>query len=1143
MSDSSSPVEARRGYELLMKQMLHGLNRDEVRELRSTGVVPVATADVGPCTDSRPVVQVPDSIRTDGSTHGIVVDQNGDPVILDTRTARRVFTGVLHAALASAEMLIDPADDDFLSDDDELVDGVDAEGDALEVDLEEQPTSDDEVSVWGVSFAVAGACQVRLRVSGLTPCPVTVIGATKSGQPFPGRRLRSRGGEAFVQLAAGEGSTAMHLPLSDAEDAEEDGHRMEVVATWRATPSQGMGEDGLLVHMSFQLGASTLSDDHVHDLTAATVSLDFEGSILRPLPTRRSQNVMFARVPRIAVGHHCAATWRLGPSAGTLALTAWPTWEEPRARHATPIPAVPTADDLTALMQGYRTHLNGLPWAELPPQVRDGNRLACETLLDSAEETLGWLIANSDRWRVFQDACRVIMGTPRLGPEGWTLQITNHRTWRPFQMLFFLGAAQSAAVDGHRDSDRVDVIAFPTGGGKTEAYLLLSAFLLLHMRRAAVLRNDRPKSQARVLMRYPLRLLAAQQLQRAAAMTGKLSIVVGEYKALGEAIYGSIPCYIGLWAGSSLTPNTIKQAKSSLATARRSSTGSGTPLVPLAECPLCGSPVTAEIRKKNGRETAVLMCAPDEPSGPPCYFRDKQRMWVRWVDEDLYAEPPEFLIATQDKLAIAPWVSEEVKQLFTTEMRLVIQDELHMLDDELGSLEGAFQPYLDQRTGPVKVIASSATTKNTNRQVRLLYNRQRTLLVPAPEMVDQHWYVSEPDQELIRTTVTGLMPSPRIGGLQARLLLLSAQLQAAQQLFRVAAAPGDSPGRDSLRRSVDALWTNLVYFGSRPLLRETAVLLRRDITRQVNSFRFTFNYPGTGRAQWFREHSVLEASSESETTVTEIIEALQQSIDFTPSDDAPSAPRVCLATSMIEVGIDVDRLGLMTFVGHPKETNSYIQAGGRIGRQADRPGLTYVLYRPFSLRDVSIYEDFLAYHQQRNDMVEPALLAPFAPGALRRILPSLAVLDYAENSDPSLPLTSERAARLEESLHQMSSLLRDRFNGETDLSWLSSYVQTLTNVLYASAEQRGPMMPVAARTDLSSRSEPRGLLSPLERKPQLDLLGHPLYWFGPTSLRTVAGEVLAGITRPAFEVVGPVLDRPQDVPAPSPVATDGEEEA
>ena len=1120
MPDSDAHADPRRVYELLVKQMLHGLNREERRTLQTTGPMPIAVSvDVGPCSTTYPRLQIPTSTRQDGQAFGLITDQFGDLILLDTRSARRPLTGVLHAADRTDEQLPDALDEEQFDGGDDIPEASEPQSDALDVDDEDSSPEANGATIWGASFALSNPCDVEVSVSGATACPVTIHGATRSDRPFPGRRLRWREGAHVLSIHEGSGSVDFELPLCDADPSEESNDRLEAAASWRASRSEDLEGEALLVHLSISLAQSTLPEDHPEDLYTAKVELAFPADTMRPLPSRSTRNAMFDQVRRMAVGHNCAATWECHVSGDSLTLCAWPTWDERRAKHGTAIPAIPTRDDLHDLVAGYRQHLSHLLWEQLPQELRASNQRSCQQLLASAEETLRWLEGDDNRWQVFQDACKVIMGSPVKSPDGWELDVSGSRTWRPFQLLFFLAAARSTVTEGHPDNERVDVIAFPTGGGKTEAYLLLSAFVLLYLRRASTLIEESPRPGTRVLMRYPLRLLAAQQLQRAAAMTGKLSILVGTYKAKGEPVYGKSPCYIGLWAGSSLTPNTIKQAKSSLHDSSKSRDGSSRALLPLAECPLCGGAVKGEIRKKSGHETAVIACTGDDPQARPCYFRDRNKMWVRWVDEDIYLDPPEFLIATQDKLAIAPWVAQQVRHLFTESMTLVIQDELHMLDDELGSLEGAYQPYLDQRTGPVKVIASSATTKNTSRQVRLLYNRTRTLLIPAPELNDQDWYVSKPDDELVRTTVTGLMPSPRVSGLQARLLLLSAQMQAAQQLFRMAEESRESPHRAGIERAVDALWTNLVYFGSRPLLRETAVLLRRDITRQVNAFRFTFNLPGTGRAQWLRDHSLLEASSESESSVTEIIEALERSLDFVPSDDALSAARVCLATSMIEVGIDVDRLGLMTFIGHPKETNSYIQAGGRIGRQVDLPGLTYVLYRPFSLRDVSIYEDFLAYHQQRNDMVEPALLAPFAPGALRRTLPHLAVLRYADTLDPETPLSQEGAEHLTECLRAARQQLERRFKGQADLTWLASYTHTLESVALAALQQRGPTMPVAARADLSSRSEPRGLLVPLERKQQLDEAGLPLYWFGPTSLRTVAGEVLAGITRPAFDTL------------------------
>ena len=90
--------------------------------------------------------------------------------------------------------------------------------------------------------------------------------------------------------------------------------------------------------------------------------------------------------------------------------------------------------------------------------------------------------------------------------------------WRAFQIAFLLASLPGLVnPDDHR-AEAVDIIWMPTGGGKTEAYQAVAVFTMLWQRLHQVRAGTGGRQGSTVLMRYTLRLLTAQQLQRTAAL-------------------------------------------------------------------------------------------------------------------------------------------------------------------------------------------------------------------------------------------------------------------------------------------------------------------------------------------------------------------------------------------------------------------------------------------------------------------------------------------------------------------------------------------------------------------------------------------------------------------------------------------------
>ena len=269
-------------------------------------------------------------------------------------------------------------------------------------------------------------------------------------------------------------------------------------------------------------------------------------------------------------------------------------------------------------------------------------------------------------------------GSPEIDPVTWP-DPTNPRrglgAWYPFQIAFVLMNLRSIAIPEDAERDIVDLIWFPTGGGKTEAYLGLTAFTIFFRR---LINPD--DSGTAVLMRYTLRLLTTQQFQRSASLICACEMVRRESEELGLD-----PITIGLWVGGSLTPN--KRSNAVTALTRLSQGKSENPFIVL-QCPWCGAqmgPISAGNRvrifgyEKKLRPSTVKFRCYDSA----CDFR--RELPLKVIDEEIYESPPTLLIGTVDKFALLPWFPD-ARALFgirngedVSPPNLVIQDELHLI--------------------------------------------------------------------------------------------------------------------------------------------------------------------------------------------------------------------------------------------------------------------------------------------------------------------------------------------------------------------------------------------------------------------------------------------------------------------------------
>lgn len=536
--------------------------------------------------------------------------------------------------------------------------------------------------------------------------------------------------------------------------------------------------------------------------------------------------------------------------------------------------------------------------------------------------------------------------------------------WRPFQLGFLLLTMKGVVQEGE-DRDLVDLIWFPTGGGKTEAYLGLAAFTILHRR---LTRRD-DGAGTTVVTRYTLRLLTTQQFQRAATMVAACELLRRD--AAGEL--GSRPVSIGIWVGGENSPNTFSDARKLLARARNGVVEDQG--FQIEFCPWCGTRI---VPGGHGDEQRWGISATNSSFRVKCLNENcpfRTELPMSSVDEDLYENPPTLLVGTVDKFAGTVW-KEEAGVFFGAKRdpgpSLIIQDEFHLISGPLGTVvglyEAAFDVLMEHLGHRPKIVAATATIRRADEQTRGVFGRDVALFPPAGVDAADSYFVST-DCKKPGRAYAGVMPQGHTP-LTALIHVAAAQLQAP---LEVELAP----------EVADAYSTLIVYHNSLRELGKTINLASDDIPSRLKVIAQAEDH-----IRHIDDDNVVELTSNVAS-----VEIPQRLDRLKKPHDALGGVAFLASTNMISVGVDVDRLGLMTVVGQPKTTAEYIQATSRVGRSADRPGLVVTVYSPSKPRDRSHYESFVPYHASLYRSVEPSSVTPFSvPARLRALHADLVVL-------------------------------------------------------------------------------------------------------------------------------------------------------
>lgn len=768
-------------------------------------------------------------------------------------------------------------------------------------------------------------------------------------------------------------------------------------------PGGGLGEESAFFQTYIKVEATSNGSIFCEYGTGGLRSADAEDANLA---------MLYRHKKTYAVGHGCAANWTIEDGSVQAVFTdVVPSYEVPQASfeiggleysRVLEMQFLANAEDgsgevfksLESFCTLYKKWIENLEQKKLAVPVEfskhaERNIKLCEEthsrmvagiliLKNNPEALAAFKLANkamlmqsvhSDLQKKRRNLCEDKINWPE---DISISSVFKNKKWRPFQLAFLLLSIKGVVDPASEDRNIVDLIWFPTGGGKTEAYLGLSAFTIFYKR---IKYKDAP-SGVTVIMRYTLRLLTAQQFQRASTLICAMELIRRE----NIKLLGNEEISIGLWVGSAATPNTVADAERQFEEFRFSHQPCPSPVL---SCPWCGTRMLVEekghreyaMRKKTRPSRIELFCK--EPS---CKFNGRDgRLPIKFVDEDIYNNPSTLLFGTVDKFAQMPR-KKGVSKIFglgnSGGPELIIQDELHLISGALGTMVALYETAVDFMCSlngrKPKIIASTATVRRAGDQCRNLFGRQSRQF-PPPGLDIEDSFFSKEDKSQPGRLYVGVMPSGKTQT-TASIRLTARLVQSVYEL----------PFPDVVK---DKYATLVCYFNSIRELGGFISLINDDIKQYANDLRL--RYGGYMRPIYKFEEMTSRKRAEEIPLILE-----QLSIEYISGEGGKKQRKdrpidILVATNMISVGVDIDRFGLMLVRGQPKMTSEYIQVTSRIGRKY--PGLVVTLYNPARTRDRAHYERFITYHESFYRNVEPSSITPFSLPARIRALNAVLV--------------------------------------------------------------------------------------------------------------------------------------------------------
>lgn len=921
----------------------------------------------------------------------------------------------------------------------------------------------------GLTFCVDASCEsLEVEVTwGHYRKTESEVHVTEAGNPKRVWKRRAAGGTVTLYLVSGE--VGRLVP---------DSEQPEVFVRGVVRPPTSAGERIVTLFLVNDQEAPETNQDEAWLFQAQLAIRAPDGAdVFRRRPTGESASddderaalaMLYRDQVEFAVGHGVSVHWELSAGRVDRAIavrTQVVPW------HDVPVTEAPTAADLpgladlildmrqladldekalaktlgvlhqeyTAWIGGQQARVEGKALGEHEPSAREALE-KCRRTAERLKAGVDTVLADPKALEAFRFANRAmslqrvrsLYALERRRGKDTKLDdidVPRNRSWRPFQLAFVLLSVPSLADPKHADRTDpagaiADLLWFPTGGGKTEAYLGVAAFATAIRRLQGSMGGLDNAHGLTVIMRYTLRLLTIQQFQRASTLLCAMEVIRRDAMAKGDERWGETPFRIGLWVGQRATPNTTADAQQAIQNARGNQwrqLGTGTP-AQLSSCPWCGSEI------QPGRDV-VVKTSPNYFGRTYTYCSDAlgrceftpskapdEGLPVVVVDEEIYRLLPSMMIATVDKFAQMPWRGEvqslfgrvsglcqrhgflspddedsgnhaasrglprvaRQPHVFVRPPDLIIQDELHLISGPLGTMVGLYETAVDElatwdfegkRVRP-KVIASTATVRKAREQVHGLFQRQLQIFPPHGLDASDSFFARQ-------RAVTKEKPGRRYMGICAPgasrpsvlIRVYVAFLTAAQRL------------RELYGEAADPWLTAVGYFNSLRELGGMRRLAEDDV--RTRAFRVKFGElerPGLAQRDVRQIQELTSRASSSD--IPRILDRMEVAFPTMGVKKDPSPIDIVLATNMLSVGVDVQRLGLMVVNGQPKTTAEYIQATSRVGRH--KPGFVCTVLNWSRPRDLSHYETSEHYHATFYQHVEALSVTPFAPRAVDR---------------------------------------------------------------------------------------------------------------------------------------------------------------